>query len=165
MANPHSIPELDKLTSLATDYVARLLRETYEIGRQDMRRELMALLSPSPNDTAPTRLHYSGGPHDQTDEVPKTKAPPGTVRPAIIKMIERSSGVSTEQILTATRFKENSVRGTLSTLAKEGRIERRGGEWFVKNIKAPDGETPTEASKSSVQGAQPLFRETAGHAR
>jgi hypothetical protein len=162
MANPHSIPELDKLTSQATDYGARAIRQAYEMGRQDMRRELMALLSPSPNDEAPTRPHYDTNAQDAP--VLKTKAPPGTVRPGILRLIEESSGVTTEHILSTTGFKENSVRGTLSTLAKEGKIERRLNEWFVKYIKASDGET-SETARSSVQGVQPLFRETAVHDR
>jgi predicted HTH transcriptional regulator len=134
MTNPHSISELDKLASQATDYTARLIREAYEIGRQDMRRELMELLSP--NDGAPTRLHYDSDASDAAAPK-KTKAPPGTVRPAIVKMIEESSGVSTDEILTATGFKENSVRGTLSTLKKEGKITHNAQGYWIKRLEAP----------------------------
>jgi hypothetical protein len=156
---PHPIPELDKLASRASADITRALWEAYEIGREDMRRELMALLSPSRNDAPPPGPLY-----DTNASEPRAKAPPGTVRPAILSMIELSSGVTTEHIIRTTGFKENSVRGTLSTLAKELRIERRGNEWFVKKIKASDGE-PTEASKSSDSGLDPLVRETADHDR
>jgi hypothetical protein len=157
---PKSIPELDKLASQATDYVARLVREAYEMGRQDMRRELMALLSPSRTDEVSTRLHY-----DTNASEPRTKAPPGTVKPAILALIQQSPGVTTEHVISTTGFKENSVRGTLSTLAKEDRITRSRNKWFVKTIKAPDGDQPTEASKSSDSGSEALFRETADHDR
>jgi DeoR/GlpR family transcriptional regulator of sugar metabolism len=74
-----------------------------------------------------------------------TKAPPGTVRPAIVKMIEQSPGVSTEQILAATGFKENSVRGTLSTLHKEGKITRNAQGYWIKKLEA-SAEQLAEAS-------------------
>ena len=160
---PHPILELDKLASRASADLTRLLREAYEIGREDMRRELMALLSPSRNDAPPLGPVYDTNASDPA--VPRTKAPPGTVRPAILRLVEQSAGVTTEHIIRTTGFKENSVRGTLSTLAKEDRIERRLNEWFAKKIKAPGGEAPTEASKSSDQGVQPLLREPADHDR
>jgi hypothetical protein len=161
VATSQPIPELEKIASRATVDLSRLLREAYEIGREDMRRELMALLSPSraSGDIAPTDPL-----HDPNAAVARTKAPPGTVKPAILNLVQQSSGVTTEHIIGTTGFKENSVRGTLSTLAKEDRIERRGNEWIAKKIKASDGE-PTEASKSSDPGLEPLLRETADHAR
>jgi hypothetical protein len=79
-------------------------------------------------------------------------------------MIEQSPGVSTEQILAATGFKENSVRGTLSTLAKEGRIERHLKTWIAKRFEGVAEELATP-SKSSDSGSSPLFRETADHDR
>jgi len=162
MSQPPS--ELDKLISRASADIARLLKEAHDIGREEVAKEMMALLSPLRNAAAPIGPLYdtsaSEGP------VTRTKAPPGTVKPAILALIEQSLGVTTEQIISTTGFKENSVRGTLSTLAKEGRIRRSFNQWFVKTNKAPDGEAPTEASKSSdAGGSQPLFRETADHDR
>jgi hypothetical protein len=66
------------------------------------------------------------------------KAPPGTVKPAILNLIETSSGLLTEQIVKITGFKENSVRGTISALSKEGKIRRNGGgHWIKKSETAP----------------------------
>jgi hypothetical protein len=124
---------MENLATKAAADLRRLIDEAYRIGREDMRRELMALLSPS--DGAPNI-----GPLPGTDvAIARTsaKAPPGTVRPAIVKMIVESSGVSTEQILAATGFKENSVRGTLSTLHKEGKIARNAQGHWIKKLEAP----------------------------
>jgi hypothetical protein len=128
---PQVIPALNNLSARATADIESLVRKAYEMGREDMRRELMALLSPSARGgveaTTPTSYGY-----DAAVATAPAKAPPGTVRPAILKMIETSPGVSTEQILTATGFKENSVRGTLSTLHKERKIARNAeGQWIV----------------------------------
>jgi hypothetical protein len=141
--SPRLIPDLEKIASRATADIARLLREAYELGRGDMRRELMALLSPASGNTVATvgEVHVATIASVRTS----TKAPPGTVRPAIFKMIEESSGVSTDQILTATCFKENSVRGTLSTLHKEGKIARNAQGYWIRILEAP-AEQLAEAS-------------------
>jgi|ERR1700677_3369409 hypothetical protein len=128
--SPQVIPGLNSLSAQATADIESLIRKVYEMGREDMRRELMALLSPSSGDAVAVveEVHVTNITNARTS----TKAPPGTVRPAIIKMIEGSSGVSTEQILAATGFKENSVRGTLSTLHKEQKIARNAdGHWVA----------------------------------
>ena len=151
------IPSLDKIAARATADIASLIREAYELGREDMRKELLTLLHPAPRQGA---IHAS----DIAPAEVTTKAPPGTVRPAILKMIEQSPGVSTEQILAATGFKENSVRGTLSTLAKEGSIERHLKTCIAKRFEGVAEELATP-SKSSDSGSSPLFRETADHDR
>jgi hypothetical protein len=141
---PQVIPGLNNLSARATADIESIVRKAYEMGREDMRRELMALLSPSARDgveaTTPTSYGY-----DAAVARAPAKAPPGTVRPAIVKMIELSSGVSTEQILAATGFKENSVRGTLSTLHKEGKIERNAQGYWIKKLEA-SAEQLSEAS-------------------
>jgi hypothetical protein len=156
------IPQLEKISSGAAADIARLIREAYDLGRGDMRRELMALLSPASGDTVSVvgEVHV---PNIATARA-STKAPPGTVRPAILKMIEQSPGVSTEQILAATGFKENSVRGTLSTLVKEGRIERHLKTWMAKRFEGVANSSATP-SKNSDSGPHVLFRETADHDR
>jgi hypothetical protein len=137
------IPHLEKISSTATAEIARLVREAYELGREDMRRELVALLSPASGDavTLVGEVHVPNIASARTS----TKAPPGTVRPAILKMIEQSPSVSTEQILVATGFKENSVRGTLSTLHKEGKIKRNAQGCWIRILEAP-AEQLAEAS-------------------
>ena len=106
------------------------------MGREDMRKELLTLLHPSIRQTDT----------DVPPTVAPTKAPPGTVRPAILNMIEQSSGVSTEQIMTATGFKENSVRGTLSTLHKERKIARNAEGQWIAPIKTAADQSMEEAS-------------------
>jgi hypothetical protein len=142
---PQVIPALDKLAVRATADIASLIREAYEIGREDMRRELVALLSPSRAEgvESTTITFYNA---DAAVARSPAKAPPGTVRPAIVKMIEGSSGVSTEQILAATGFKENSVRGTLSTLHKEGKIARNAQGYWIKRLEASAEQALAEAS-------------------
>jgi hypothetical protein len=136
-------PSIERLASRASADIARLLEEAYNIGREDMRLELVTLLSPSRgNDNANIgeASVIGGTPSLRTAE----KAPPGTVKPRILKIIEDApSGLRTEQILSVTGFKENSVRGTLSNLSKEGKIERRG-EYWIKKTEAPASE-PAEA--------------------
>jgi hypothetical protein len=145
---PQVIPGLAKLADSAAANTASLMREAYEMGREDMRRELMALLSPSRAiDPARTTVVLD------TAVLAQTKAPPGTVRPAILRMIEQSPGVSTDRILVATGFKENSVRGTLSTLAKEGKIKRDLRGWITTNYDALIEEA-VMASKSSEPGSE-----------
>jgi Protein of unknown function (DUF3489) len=128
------ITALNKLAARATADIESLVREAYEMGREDMRKELLTLLHPSPRQT------------DAPPTVAPTKAPPGTVRPAILNMIEQSSGVSTEQIMTATGFKENSVRGTLSTLHKERKIARNAEGQWIAPIKTAADQSMEEAS-------------------
>jgi Replication protein A C terminal len=163
MTSPQMIPELEKIASRATVDLARLLREAYELGREHMRRELMALLSPSHDaDTiAPV-----GALPDTNVAIARTsaKAPPGTVRPAILSMIESSNGVQVAEIIRATGFKENSVRGTVSTLAKEGKIYRNLNGWVAKKLEA-SARLSTEASNGSDSGPHVLSRETAAHDR
>jgi len=114
--------------------MARLIVEAYTIGRDDMRRELMALLAPQSQNAAPPLPDPN-----TTVTIASSKAPPGTVKPTILRLVETSRGLLTEQIIGSTGFKENSVRGTLSTLLKEGKIERNGTYW-VKNREAPQAE-------------------------
>jgi hypothetical protein len=143
MNTPSLIPQLDKLAVRATADIASLIRDAYEMGREDMRRELVALLSPASGDAVALvgEVHVPNIASARTS----TKAPPGTVRPAILKMIEQSPSVSTEQILAATGFKENSVRGTLSTLHKEGKIKRNAQGCWIRILETP-AEQLAEAS-------------------
>ena len=120
-----------------------VIKDAYNAGREDMRRELMALLSAS---------------IERSDVVPKEEPPganiaaqrsaaratPGTVKPTLLEMIAEATGlgtgVSTADLVRQTNFKENSVRGTLSTLRSEGKIEQRSDLWFIKS-EAPSNES------------------------
>jgi hypothetical protein len=71
------------------------------------------------------------------DESPARRWPdgrlaPGTVKPTILKLITNATkGMTTDEIAKHTGFKPNSVRGTLSALAKEEAITKTGNQWFA----------------------------------
>ena len=120
------IPTLETLAAQGTADIARLLREAYRIGREDMRRELMTLLSPSGENTAPAPSRLS----DHIIPAYFTaKAPPGTVKPALLALISRDEGANIRD-MEATGVKHNSIRGTMFALQKEGKIEKRGDRWY-----------------------------------
>src|SRR5208283_4850960 len=97
------IPALENLASRGKDDIARLLDQAYQLGRADMKRELMQLLSPigGESDIASAGLPDAGA-WARTSE----KAPPGTVKPAILSLVHGSSGLLTEEIIAQTGFKE-----------------------------------------------------------
>jgi len=132
MTTQRSILALEKIEAKATADIGVRLKEAYDLGRDDMRRELMIVLGAPVSTPGATLGATDVG---RTD----AKARPGTVRPVILAMIERCDGLLTEQILKETGFKENSVRGTLSTLQKQGEIERAAGRWIKKSKGAPVG--------------------------
>jgi len=136
MTTPTLIPGLENLASRGKDDIARLLEQAYQLGRADMKRELMQLLSPSGGES---NIALAGRLPDANGSTARTsaKAPPGTVKPAILRLVRGSPGLSTEEIIAQTGFKENSVRGTLSSLMKQGLIERRDNHWVRKEIEAP----------------------------
>ena len=109
----------------------RLLEKAYQLGRADMRRELMEILG--------------NGDRSAADPLPDTniaiarnsaKTPPGTVKSAILNLIETSNGIRTDTIITMTGFEENSVRGTISALMAEKKIKRADNGFWVKNTKS-----------------------------
>jgi hypothetical protein len=154
---------IESLTSRAAADIGRVIEEAYRQGREDMKRELMAVLSPSAPRSANTTVSLG---ITKLAVVPQTggKLPPGTVKPTILKLImDTPGGLPTEEIIAKTGFKENSVRGTLSGLLKLGQVFRSGKNW-VTNAEAPV-KLSTEAPNSSDSGSSPLFRETADHDR
>jgi hypothetical protein len=133
------IPALQDLADRVSTDIVRALAEAYAIGREDMKRELMAVLSPSSPDRARTSVGLG---IKNPAIVPHAvgKLPPGTVKPTILKLVmDAPGGISTEEIISKTGFKENSVRGTLSGLLKLGQVFRSGKNW-VTNTEAPEAE-------------------------
>jgi predicted Rossmann fold nucleotide-binding protein DprA/Smf involved in DNA uptake len=65
------------------------------------------------------------------------RAVSGSVKPTIERMIAESGrkGVTAEEILKATGFKPNSVRGTLWTLGSNGFAVKRNGRWVSAEAK------------------------------
>jgi hypothetical protein len=134
MENASLIPALEQIASRTSSDVVRALAEAYAIGRADMRRELMALLSPASGDAvAMVGEVYSP---NLANARASAKEPPGTVKPTILKLVmDTPGGLPTEEIIAKTGFKENSVRGTLSGLLKLGQVFRSGKNW-VANVEA-----------------------------
>jgi hypothetical protein len=130
---------IESLTTRATADIGRAIEEAYRQGREDMKRELMAVLSPSSPSSSSTPVSWGT---TKLSAVPQTagKLPPGTVKPTILKLImDTPGGILTEDIIAKTGFKENSVRGTLSGLLKLGQVLRSGKNW-VANAEAPTSE-------------------------
>lgn len=60
------------------------------------------------------------------------RATPGTVKPMVLKLIsEARNGITTRDIVRATGFKHNSVRGTLWALRKDGLITKDENKRWV----------------------------------
>ncbi|WP_027052663.1 hypothetical protein [Mesorhizobium erdmanii] len=89
------------------------------------------------------------------------RATPGTVKPAILAVVAKANhGISTKDIARATKFKYNSVRGTLWTLHKEHAIEKNeNGRWVAASAihkEAKQAELDEyEAARSAVKDQPP----------
>lgn len=136
---------LESIISEAAESQQAAIREAFEAGRaigqqaaDDLREKLAELLSV--NQTGRTAHPDPVEPAPKTKaETPKKRAPTGSVKPAIVKVIAESpKGVTADEIVGLTGFKPNSVRGTLWTLNNEGTIVKRQGRWFPSS--SPEGE-------------------------
>lgn len=136
---------IDNIISRATQDIYKLLEEAFEAGRNDMRRELLAVLShPEPSSDIAPRGKLPD--LDIAAQNVLARAASGTVKPTIKALIENAkNGILTSEIIEKTGFKENSVRGTLSTLKADGFADRRGDLWFLSKRKG----SPAEASEPS----------------
>jgi IclR helix-turn-helix domain len=119
---------IENILSRATQDIRKQLEEAFEAGRaterDGMKREIVAFLShkePSPD------IALAGS----SAAISVGRASPGTVKPAIMALIKKApKGIRTAEIIERTGFKENSVRGTLSTLRRKGFADQRGSLWF-----------------------------------
>ncbi len=132
---------IEDIMSRATDGIRELLKEAYEAGRakgrDDIRRNLLSVLT---NAEQPSDIAPRGGTPELDIAVQKalSRATSGTVKPTIKTLIENAEkGILTSEIIEKTGFKENSVRGTLSTLKAEGFADRRGDLWFRAKTEPP----------------------------
>jgi hypothetical protein len=128
-----STANIEDILSRATNGLRELLKEAYEAGRYDMRRELAAFLT---GVDTPQSTMRSAIPVPTAIPVPdEGRAPAGTVKPAIKALIENAAkGITASEIIEKTGFKENSVRGTLSALKTEGFAARQGDLWFLNPL-------------------------------
>lgn len=137
---------LESIISEAAESQQAAIREAFEAGRavgqQEASADLMAKITGllSANQARQTVLP-DPVPHPPSPqaEASDKRAPTGSVKPAIAKVIAESpKGVTADEIVGLTGFKPNSVRGTLWTLGNEGTIVKRQGRWFP--ISSPEGE-------------------------
>ena len=136
---------IDEIIELATQDFRKRLQDVVESirakDRSEMERRLMAAFSAEPqrSDTP-----HHGHPHERgiVQTTRGDRVAPGTVKPTIMRLIEESSGlgISTNEIINKTGFKENSVRATLTTLGNDGFAERRGDRW-IKRDEAPSNKS------------------------
>ena len=109
--------------------------EAFEVGRKTGADETRAALEaflhhpPSANEGIAPATDMPDEP-TETAVLSEGRATPGSVKPAIMSLIVQSPGMTVADIQRHTGAKPNSVRGTLWTLQKEERIERRGHGFF-----------------------------------
>jgi hypothetical protein len=146
-----TVPDSPDIDRAVADLMAKLsptieaaLRSAIEqglgIGRNEIAKTLQSLLErPLPlwtPDASTTILGSASSPSDGD------RAALGTVKPRILELISRRNGASVAEI-EALGIKHNSIRGTLYSLQKDDRIERRGDRWFavIKTEGAPSNES------------------------
>jgi len=141
--------------------MARLVHEAHELGRADgaapfgrlrakLKANLAAILD-SESELTNERLNPQNerilslsDSRDHGSDVGVERAPMGTVKPAIVRLInETPAGLTQDEIIERTGFKSNSVRGTLYSIVNEGLVQRKSGRFFPsgQNIEGPGIET------------------------
>ena len=78
-------------------------------------------------------LLTDAGQADDQESSGDGRAPPGTVKPLVLKTIQASkTGMTIREITDATGVKYNSVRGTVWTLKNEEKVKKGdGGRWMA----------------------------------
>lgn len=66
------------------------------------------------------------------------RALPGSVKPAITRIVTEYPGLTVKEIQERTGIKHSSVRATLWTLSQENTVARRDGRWFPVGRVADD---------------------------
>lgn len=155
--------DIDKISKGLTEAMRAHLMAAYQAGfrdgeaqaAHDLRLRVAKMLGETPR---PVTHHLEAKGVESRSEVgqPDMRVSPGTVKPAILKLVQETpGGLSQEMIESLTGFKHNSVRGTLWNLANEGMIRRNddGRYVAVKENEPPKGGSETdEASTSSIFG-------------
>ena len=172
--------QLDEIASDVPGLIQPLLSEAYEAGRKAgyqeasaaLKAKLFGVLKDGSDEVAlPTESSFlseggsvSGDEPDSaltmSDRTTPRRATPGSVKPAILKYLSDSrGGLSVDDIVTATGFKPNSVRGTLWTLGNEGSASKRLGKWFISGGQSEDPEVDPEnkLNQNTLLEAQDTF--------
>lgn len=131
--------ERDFIINDAIHSIKMSLTILYEAGRQTGRQEaaaefkakLAGLLDIEGKSEIPDKASAMAVAKSTTH----TRATPGSVKPAILKLVQDNDGMTSVEIQMASGIKYNSVRGTLWQLAQEREIEKRGNKWFASSQK------------------------------
>jgi hypothetical protein len=152
--------ELDDILKDVVPLIRPLLTEAFEAGRargrEEGERSLRAALAVVLD--APGTLSEATAAHEIRPAVPKTvshRAPPGSVKPLLLDMIQKNPGISTAQMQESSGAKPNSVRGTLYALQSEGLITRDKDGWHA--VQKEDPPALVQQPPVWVQQPSPLF--------
>jgi hypothetical protein len=87
-----------------------------------------------------------------TIDISSGRAPRGSVAPAVIDALRSSNrGMSPREVADKAKIPENSARGSLNKLIREGTVEKRGSLWFLaKNEEAAKSSRDDHAASESV---------------
>lgn len=135
------------------DTLRARLTEAFEAGRAQGKREASnevrtKLVGFFDSMEAPDSAPVMAQTESETNHLPVqpplqtangARATPGTVKPTIARLISTATGgLTTEDIVKQTGFKENSVRGTLHNLQNEGTINKSENRWFAGPPRKPE---------------------------
>ena len=157
---------IDQLLSEIGPALRPLLDSVYQAGYADGRNaataELRSKMSAILGDAPAEPIEAYGNPTPSEPDADGERAPPGTVKPAILKLIqEHPEGLTRMEIVKLTGFKINSIRGTLwqlhagdrSILTHKGKWYPRGSAQYVEDIGGPEhlepGDTDSEEKEPS----------------
>lgn len=147
--------DIQKMISDAADALRPLIEEAFAAGKDEGRREaadefkakIGAILGEESAPSKPSTPSVTGAPDEEA------RAPSGTVKPAVLRLIRESQGgITTTEITRLTGFKHNSIRGTLWGLQKEGKITKRGNRWVGHT--ASDAEPEQRPASSNHYNSQ-----------
>ena len=119
--------------------MSALIFEAFNTGLAEGRREgealranLLGILGMASEAVGSQGQHQEHGSFSDSLDAEVARVAPGTVKPGIVNVIRRSGGgMTTEEIIAATGFKPNSVRGTLSALKSGQAIDKSGNRWIL----------------------------------
>lgn len=89
------------------------------------------------------------------DDEADGRQPPNSVKPEILRLVRMQPGLTRDEIVAATGFKPNSVRGTLWALrAQDHAIIFEDGRWFPRTssfFRRDDGPDYSRADESEAE--------------
>lgn len=141
----------------AHDQINAALESAYQRGVEDGRRmaaeEFKARISDALNIPMEPSAKSSETPPVTRQEKSASRAPRGSVEPAVIEALRISvRGKKPSEIAAEKGIPENSVRGMLNKLRHEGVAEKRGELWFLMPQKNEPAGTP---SQDAPTGSKP----------